>query len=415
MKKVHVSVGAGFENDRRELGTMAAEALSLYQGPRYLIFECLAERTLARQLQARNIDAQIELARSFVAPCWDKCRQHGIRIVSNFGGIAPEAVATGLQDVVGREANIAFISGDALSVENNSANPPSDNFLGRSVYLGAAGIVKALSKGADIVVTGRVDDPSLVVGPVMYELGLDPDNWDALANATLAGHLIECGTQVSGGYFADENKPVVGLENIGPPVASIAHDSVRLSKPVGGGALTTATILEQLFYEVDDPARYITPDVVLDMTQVRLVNSSNNSITLRGARGRPAPDKLKSLVAHHTGWLAEAEISYIGNSCGYRARTARNILSARLALDDMRIEILQGLCDDGIAQARLRLATRTKSRVEAYQAVNEVEALCLNGPAAGGGLRLSVTPTVETKAEYIDRNEIITIYNQITA
>ena len=415
MEKIHVSVGAGFENDRRDLGTMAAEALALFEGPRYLIFECLAERTLARQVHAKDIDAQIALARSFIAPCWNVCRQHDIRIISNFGGIAPEAVASGLRVIVGPSTKIAFVSGDSLSVASDDADYTDDNILGRNVYLGASGIVEALAKGADIVVTGRVADPSLVVGPVMHELELDPRDWNALANATLAGHLIECGTQVSGGYFADENKPVVGLENLGPPVASVSRDSVQLSKPIGGGALTPATIMEQLLYEVDDPARYITPDVVLDMTQIRFTRAADNSVTLTGARGHPAPEKLKSLVARHTGWLAEAEISYIGSSCGYRAKTAKTILTDRIDLNDMRIEILQGLCDDGIAQARLRLAARTKSRVEAYQAVNEVEALYLNGPAAGGGVRLSVIPMVETEAEYINRSEINTIYNQITA
>ena len=170
MQKVHVSVGAGFENDRRDLGVMAAEALALFPGPRYLIFECLAERTLARQVQAQDVGAQIALARSFIAPCWDLCQQHGIRIVSNFGGIAPEAVAAGLRDVVGPGANIAFISGDALSIVSQGDDAPDSNLLARNVYLGAAGIVEALSQGADIVVTGRVADPSLVVGPVMHEL-----------------------------------------------------------------------------------------------------------------------------------------------------------------------------------------------------------------------------------------------------
>ena len=415
MEKVHVSVGAGFENDRRDLGAMAAEALALFSGPKYLIFECLAERTLARQMQAKDVHGQIELARSFIAPCWDLCQQHGIRIVSNFGGIAPEAVASGLRDIVGPAANIAFISGDALSIVSQGADAPDSNLLARNVYLGAAGIVEALAKGADIVVTGRVADPSLVVGPVMHELDLDPEDWDALANATLAGHLIECGTQVSGGYFADDNKPVVGLEDVGPPVASVSHDRVQLSKPLGGGALTTATILEQLLYEVGDPARYITPDVILDMTQIRFSDSCDSSLTLRGARGHPAPSKLKSLAARHSGWLAEAEISYIGKSCGYRAQSAKAILAKRLALDDVRIEILQGVDDDGIVQARLRLAARTTARAEAHQAVNEVEALYLNGPAAGGGVRLSLTPMVETEAEYIDRQDINPVYNQISA
>ena len=415
MQKVHVSVGAGFENDRRDLGAMAAEALALFPGPRYLIFECLAERTLARQVQARDVDAQIALARSFIAPCWEQCQQHGIRIVSNFGGIAPEAVASGLRDVVGPGANIAFISGDALPVASQGADATNGNLLARNVYLGAAGIVEALGKGADIVVTGRVADPSLVVGPVMHELNLSTEDWDALANATLAGHLIECGTQVSGGYFADVNKPVIDLDNVGPPVASISRDCVQLSKPIGGGALTTATILEQLLYEVSDPARYITPDVVLDMTQIELADSVDASLTLRGARGHPAPSQLKSLLARHSGWLAEAEISYIGKSCGYRAQSAKAILAQRLALDDMRMEILQGVDDNGIAQARLRLAARTITRAEAQRAVNEVEALYLNGPAAGGGVRLSVTPMVETEAEYIDRQGINPVYNQISA
>ncbi len=401
MREVHVSVGAGFENDRRDLGVTAARALSGLTGSKYLIFECLAERTLALQVQKNDTAAQIALALSYVRPCWELCQAHGIRIVSNFGGFDPSAVAAGLRAELGTGARIAAVLGD--SVPTNETD--GADVISKNVYLGAAGIVDALQDGAQIVVTGRVADPSLVVGPTVHELGLRWDDWDALANATMAGHLIECGTQVTGGYFADLDQNVPALEAVGPPVATITKDRVKLSKPSGGGALNRATVAQQLLYEVGDPAAYLTPDVILDLSQVRITDTGSNIVILDHAKGHPAPETLKMLVCRNTGWMGEAEISYAGETAARRGQLARDVLKARLGTPDMRIELLEG-ATDGIPCARLRLAIRSDNHAEVQTAINEVEALYLNGPAGGGGVRKSITPLIETEASLVPRSQL---------
>jgi len=400
MTEVHVSVGAGFENDRRDLGRVAAQALSRFSGPKYLIFECLAERTLARQVQAGDVAAQVALALSFVQPCWELCKAHGITIISNFGGIDPVAVAQGLRDAIGPEVRAVSVTGDSvpLSVVDG------EGALAKNVYLGAAGIVDALALAPDIVVTGRVADPSLVVGAVVQELGVSWTNWDTLANATLAGHLIECGTQVTGGYFWDEGAEISNISQLGPPVVSINANHLRLQKPLGGGLLNRATVTEQLLYEIGDPSRYLTPDVVLDLTRVE-IEEGDNEVIVTGAKGHPAPGSLKSLLCRQTGWIGEAEISYYGHTSAARARLACNILRARLCEQETRLDIFEGT-QDSTALARVRLAIRARGKRDVEAALNEVEALYLNGPAGGGGVRKTLTPLVETEAALVERAAI---------
>jgi len=402
---VHISVGAGFENDRRGLGAVAAEALSALDGPRYLIFECLAERTLALKVQANDTDALVRHAVSFVEPCIETCAEHGIKIVSNFGGPNPKAVAAGIHAYLierGLSLKVMAVTGDALPLAANDGS----NALTKNAYTGAQGIVEALANGADIVVAGRVADPTLVVGPVIHELNLNWDDWGALANATLAGHLIECGTQVCGGYFADEGSTVPNLAEVGPPIASITRDTIRLTKPLGGGVLTRATVTQQMLYELHDPAAYLTPDVVLDITDVHLTKGGVNTITVAGAKGHPKPPTLKTLLCRNTGWFAEGEISYLGKTASTRANLARDILAQRLDLAGLSLSVMIGATDDGIPIARLRLALRANNRDLAENALNELDALYVNGPAGGGGVRKALTPLVETEAGVIPQEQV---------
>lgn len=407
MGSIHISVGAGFENDRRDLGVVAAQALSSMESDasdnnaRYLIFECLAERTLAKQVMANSLESQIKLARSHLEPSRELCKKHRIRVVTNLGGIDPVGVANGLKDVFGDDCVIASVTGDQLPVVAEDG----DNVLAKNCYIGAKGIASALKQGADIVVTGRVADPSLVVGPVVYELGLDWTNWNAIANATLAGHLIECGTQVSGGYFSDENNRVPNLTSVGPPVATVSESTVRLSKPKGGGLLSRATVIEQMLYEIGDPSCYITPDVVLDLSYTEVIELEENVVELRGAKGHPAPANLKSLLCRHTGWFAEGSICYYGTTSEARANLAKEILKQRIDEMDARYEVLHGQ-SDGVLQALLRVAFRSKNKWCLEAAMNELEALYLNGPAAGGGVRTQIVPQVDTEESYVSRNDV---------
>jgi hypothetical protein len=213
----------------------------------------------------------------------------------------------------------------------------SDNdkeIVAANVYIGAAGIVEALDAGADIVVTGRVSDASLVVGPLVHSFGWSWTDWDLLACGTLAGHLLECSTQVSGGYFADPGfKDVPDLHDVGFPIAEItAEGDIVITKPVdSGGCVNTRTVKEQIVYEVHDPASYMAPDVILDLADVRVAMVGPDRVRVWGARGRPAPDTYKALVCRYGGWLGEAEISYAGPNAAARGRLALSVLRQRLA------------------------------------------------------------------------------------
>ena len=400
---VHISVGAGFENDRRELGAMAAESLSGQDGSCYLIFECLAERTLALQSIDPDREALPNRAISFLEPCIVRVAQEGIRIVSNFGGPDPVRVADRIRSWLhqrGLSLRVCAVTGDALPKD-------APDTIARNAYIGAAGIVEALEKEADIVVLGRVADPSLVVGPVVYELGLSWDDLDALANATCAGHLIECGTQVCGGYFADEGLNVQEMAQIGPPVVSVSRDSITLRKPLGGGRLDRATVTQQLLYEVHDPAAYLTPDITLDLSKVELQETAPGQILLKGTRGHPAPETLKTLTCRQTGWFGEAALSYSGTTAAQRAALARTILDEQCAdlTRDYRIECHDGLLDD-TPHSRVRLAVRHPEKSVACQVLDRVEALYTNGPAGGGGLRRALRPLVETDTGLIAASDV---------
>ena len=191
-----------------------------------------------------------------------------------------------------------------------------------------------LSRGADVVVTGRVADPSLALGPLIHAFGWAADDWDRLAAGTLVGHLLECGAQVTGGYFADPGvKDVPGMDAIGYPIAEVEADgSFVITKPAGtGGLVDRRTVTEQVLYEIHDPAAYLTPDVVLDLTEVELREVGPDRVRLRGARGRPAPETLKATVCFDGGLLGEAEISYAGPNAAARARLAIDTVKARVA------------------------------------------------------------------------------------
>ena len=203
-----------------------------------------------------------------------------------------------------------------------------------NAYIGAEPIADALLAGADIVVTGRVADPSLTVGPALAHFGWARDDWDRLARATMAGHLLECGAQVSGGYYADPGyKDIPDLAHVGYPIAEIDGDGhCTITKPPGtGGRIDEHTVKEQLLYEVHDPAAYLTPDVVADLREARVVELAPNRVRLEGVRGHARPATLKVNVFREQGWLAEGEISYAGARAESRARLAGEVLRERLA------------------------------------------------------------------------------------
>ncbi len=438
---LYIGSGAGFSGDRVDAAGPVVDELIRLGGSSVLMFETLAERTLALAQLARRTDPSLgyePLLEDMLRPILGRCLAHHIRIVGNFGSANPLGAAQHIhrlaQQLGLRTPRIAVVLGDDVSgpqwhdTLRQATGGAVDGMevVSANVYMGAASIAEALREGADVVVAGRVADPSLALGPALAHFGWADNEWDRLAGATMAGHLLECGAQVSGGYYADPGvKDVPDLARLGYPIAQVFEDgSCTLSKPPGtGGVIDRHTVTEQLLYEVHDPAAYLTPDVVADITQVQLDETGPDQIHVRGVKGHPKPEKLKANVCFASGWLAEAEISYAGVRAEGRARLAAQTVRERMGLGvTLRCDLIgvsSVLADDsghwlantppGEAQdVRLRLALRTPDRQLAQRLLREVTALYTCGPAGGGGVRTHVRPTLGTLPCLLPRTALTT-------
>ena len=434
---LHVACASGFSGDRTDgAAPLVAELIRLGGG--FLIFETLAERTLALAQLAKNADPQRgyePLLDELVSPVLGDCLNHGIRIVSNFGAANPHAAAQRIAAIAHeqglRTPRIAVVTGDALNdpeliarlCANVTPALAASEVVSATVYLGAGEIADALRAGADIVVAGRVADPALTLGPALAHFGWAMDDWEKLGRATMAGHMLECGTQVTGGYFAVPGlKDVPGLDRTGFPLMTMQHDgSFEISKPPAtGGRVDPAIGTEQLLYEVHDPAAYLTPDVVADISGATITQTGPDRIAVHGVTGHPRPDTLKVNLCYRGGWLAEAEISYAGIQAQARAQLAGEIVRKRIgeamAVRVDLIGVLSILADDaGHMQAgrtapsqdvRLRVAGSHRDRAVAERVLREVTALYCCGPAGGGGVRTHLRQRLNMVSTLVERTEI---------
>lgn len=439
MDDLWVGCAAGGSGDRVDAARPIVDTMIEAGRRGVLIFENLAERTLAFAQLARRADPQAgydPLMVQELRPVLADCLRHGIAIVSNFGAANPHGAARrilALARELGLPApRVAVVEGDDLS---DAAHRPMlesllplgtdlRGFVSANVYLGAFEIAAALAAGAQIVVTGRVADPALVLGPAIAHFGWTGDARDQLAGATMAGHLLECGAQVTGGYFADPGfKDVPSLAAVGYPIAEIAADGTCvITKPPGsGGVVELRNVKEQLLYEVHDPAAYLTPDVVADLTQARLEVIGPDRVRLSGVRGHPRPPTLKALAYFAGGWLGEAEISYAGPGAEARARLAMEVVRERMGPSmDLRFDLI-GCCsifgDDrgrmladaqptGLEELRVRAAGRSDSVDEIDRLLREVYSLWLCGPAGGGGVRTAKRQRLSNMACYVPREHV---------
>jgi hypothetical protein len=416
-----IGVGAGFSGDRLD----PAQALVQRGVLDYLVFECLAERTIALAQLAllegtgSGYDPLLLERMRAVLPT---ARQRGTVLVTNAGAAAPVAAAMAVRDLglsLGQDGiRVAAVTGDDVLAELDlratrlSTGPGTlwdirDRIVSANAYLGADGIVEALREEVDVVVTGRTSDAALFLGPLTHALGWKIEDLPRVAGGTLVGHLLECAGQLTGGYFADGGrKTVPGLARLGFPFADVASDgsAVLRKLPGTGGRLDRQTCLEQLLYEVHDPAAYLTPDVELDVRDVVLHESGPDEVTVSGAVGRPPPATLKVLVAVRDGEIGQGEISYAGSGCLARARLAAAVVADRWVevhrrdRSELRTDLLgyngcRPWLSDGPeepAEVRLRISVRTLTEGVARLLVREVEALYTNGPAGGGGVTGSV-------------------------
>lgn len=436
MDTLAVGCGAGFSGDRVDAAPPVVRTLVARGGPAALIFENLAERTLALQQLARRADPALgyePLLAQELRPVLADCLRHGITIVGNFGAANPEGAARVIRELAAElglaPPRIGVVTGDDLSDERGRAilrthlegGFDEERFVCANAYQGALEIAAAIRAGAQVVVTGRVADPSLVLGPAVAHYGWDAQDWDRLAGATMAGHLLECGAQVTGGYFADPGKKdVPGMDNVGFPIAEIAADgSCIVGKADGTGGLVDArTVKEQLLYELHDPAAYLTPDVVADITQATVTELGRDRVRLAGVRGHVRPATLKALAYFRGGWLGEAEISYAGPNAEARARLAMDMMRKRLggelALRCDLIGVSSILGDDGgrlldavppgrALDVRLRVAGRHEQQEPVDRLLREVTALWTGGPAGGGGVRTAKRQRLSNRTVLVPR------------
>lgn len=436
METIAVGCGAGFSGDRTDAAAPVVRTLVARGGPAALIFENLAERTLAHQQLARRRDPGLgyePLLLEELRPVLADCLRHGIVIVGNFGAANPHGAARvirGLAMELGLEPpRVAVVTGDDLSDERGRAivrerlegGFDAQRFVCANAYQGAMEIAAAIRAGAQVVVTGRVADPSLVLGPVVAHYGWGAEEWDKLAGGTMAGHLLECGAQVTGGYFADPGKKdVPGLEDVGFPIAEIFADGTCIiTKAAGtGGIVDCRTVKEQLLYEVHDPAAYLTPDVVADITNASVEQMGPDAVRLSGVKGHPRPATLKVLAYFDGGWFGEAEISYAGPNAEARARLAMDVMRKRMGdaltlrfdligvcsiLADDRGEALAELAPTRAGDVRLRVAGRHEQVEMVDRLLREVTALWTGGPAGGGGVRVAKRQRLSSRACLVPR------------
>ena len=433
-----VGCATGFSGDRTD-GAPAVVRSLIARGGGTLIFETLAERTLALAQLARRQDPEAgyePLLDELVGPVLADCLAHGIRIVSNFGAANPPAAARRIAALAREQGlpapRIAVIHGDQLDTpaqrallrERLGARLDEVEVVSANAYLGAHEIAQALRAGAQIVVAGRVADPSLTLGPALAHHGWADDAWPELGRATMAGHMLECGTQVSGGYFAVPGlKDVPDLHDAGFPIAAIRADgSFTITKAdATGGRVDALTVKEQLLYEVHDPARYLTPDVTADLSRARVETLGPDLVAVHGITGHARPPELKVNVCYQGGWLAEAEISYAGVQAEARARLAADMVSRRLgdALP-LRFDLIGALSilgddagrrlaaepDRQRRDVRLRVAGEHATRAVAERVLREVTALYTCGPAGGGGVRTSLRPRLNMMSCTIPREAV---------
>lgn len=435
MNTLRIGSGAGYSGDRIEPAVELAEHGDLD----YLVFECLAERTIALAQQARISDPQggydpllAERMRRVLPFVGQRAGRRRLRVITNMGAANPLAAAGEVRRIAGELGlglKVVAVVGDdvlhTLSAEQLLDNGQTVGALGErlisaNAYLGVEGILNALHADADVVITGRVADPSLFLAPQMFEFGWAFDDWPRLGRGTLVGHLLECAGQVSGGYFVDPGfKDVEDLARLGFPLAEVDADgNAVITKVAGsGGRVSRATCAEQLIYEVHDPAAYLTPDVTADFSQVGFVEECVDRVRAQGASGRARPEQLKVSVGYLDGWIGEGQMSYGGPGAVARAELAREVVLKRLALigvnmQDLRAELIGMDSLHGLRssvepwEVRLRVAARCDERSDAVRIGNEVETLYTNGPAGGGGASKSVRQVVAVASLLLPRESV---------
>ena len=434
---VRIGCGSAYADDDVDL------AVNMIKRGRvsYLAMDSLAERTLSLAQLRRRQDASAgfdERLGEIAMRVLPEAAARGVRIIGNMGAANPARAGELLADAIraqGRKGRVAVITGDdvmpvvhkddpVIAETGRPASALSGEMISANAYIGCAPIVAALAQGADVVVGGRIADPSLFVGPLVHEFGWELDDWNMMGRATCAAHLLECGVYVTGGNYADPPfVNVASLENPSMPLAEVNADgSFRLEKLDGtGGVLSAMTCKLQLGYEIHDPTRYLTPDVTADFSAVT-VAEEREGVLVRGATGTARPESLKVLVGVREGFIGEGQVSFAGPGAASRAKLARDTVRRKVdalldsgeitevRYDLLGLDALHGAATPPDApepyEVHLRVAGRAPTPEAAGKVAIAVEHLQLFGPAGTSGHRRQVRPVIAMYSTYIPRTHI---------
>lgn len=411
----------------------------------YLGLDCLAERTMALA-QTRRLDDETTGQDQRIPEMMDRFAGYlrsGRKMIGNFGAANPAAAA---DDVLrGLKANsvsgvrIGVIHGDdvldhvldqdlALPEMGTTAGAIKTQVVSANAYVGAEPIVDLLEDGAQVILGGRIADPSLFVAPIAHEMGWALDDWHKMGVATLVAHLLECGTHATGGNYVDPPYRVLDdIVHLGFPVAHVSDDELVITKLEGtGGAVDIGTMKTQLAYEIHDPAAYLTPDSTADFSQVWIEEIGPDRVRVGGATGRARPDTLKVLVGVNKGWKVVTEISYGGPGCLERAQLGGEVVAKRLepyggAIDEIRYDLhgvsalFEGRLPGGDpTEVRLRIAARCDDRDTADAVAFEGQYLWM-GPAGGGGVVTQMAPAIGVTPALLPRADVKLVTEVIDA
>lgn len=421
--RTRVAGGQGFWGDWLE-----APYRQVTGGPiDYLMMDYLAEVTMSILQKQKSRDSTRGYATDFITQMeriLPTVVERGIKVTANAGGVNPRSCAQALAEVARKlglrgKLKIGIVSGDDLlgrldglmarghQLANLDTGHPlrdvRDKVLSANAYMGAAPVVEALKLGAQIVITGRVTDTGLTLGPLMHAFGWPADDWDKIAAGTVAGHIIECGAQASGGNCLSDWKRVPDLANVGYPIVEAQADGTfdLVKHPKTGGRIDVAGVTEQLVYEMGDPRSYITPDGVADFTSIQLAQAGKDRVRVSGVRGKPAPDKLKVSIAYFYGYKAVGTLVYAWPDALEKAKAADRVLRHRLKdlkleFDAIHTEFIGANATHGplalaeldardLPEVQLRIGVRSPDEARVDRFTREIAPLILNGPPSVTG------------------------------
>jgi len=451
-QKIRIAAGQGFWGDLPDAPVRQVEG-----GPiDYLMLDYLAEVTMSIMQKQRSRDPSAGYAKDFVPlmkQILPACVERNIRVTANAGGVNVEGCAKAVREVarelgLAGKVRIGIVTGDdimsdidgllgrGIELRNMDTDEPlstvRDRIQSANVYLGAGPMVEALDRGAQIVITGRATDTGLTLAPLMHEFGWAPDDWNKLSAGTIAGHIIECGAQASGGNCQYEWRSVPNLANVGFPIVEAAPDGtfVITKHERTGGWVIIPSVKEQLVYEMGDPREYITPDCVADFTSVRLEYEGRDRVRVYGIKGRPATDSFKVSISYSAGYKAVGTLVYSWPDAYDKAQVADRILRARLdrlglKFDQILTEFvganathgpLAGRPSSDLPEVQLRVGVRGEDRNAVERFTKEIAPLVLTGPPgvtgfAGGRPKVeeivAYWPALIPKTEIVSRVEVI--------